>query len=340
MNLLHTLIRQIEPTHHVYILMYHGFTDKKNFKGIENYHGKHLHIEKFEEQIRYLKNHYKIISLANLVDACAHHRVLPPRSMLLTIDDGYKSNFTLAYPLLKRYQTPATIFITTDFIDKIFLLWVDRIEYALNQTTQNHLQLTINGQFRSYDLMTVASKKFADRDIKTKLKKLVSQERDLVIEEIENKLQKKLGADSDVPEMYAPLEPSQIKEMSNSNLMTIGNHTSSHVILTACSIEQMRAELDDSKTCTEAMTNRPCKFFSYPNGEKGDFDDQSKRILKDLGFRCALTSVMGSNDIKDEVFELKRLNIHNDGNFTGFICTLSSGGRFLRRIKNANLYGD
>ena len=340
MKLLQNLLRQAEPQKNIPILMYHGFTDQKKSQGIENYHGKHLYVEKFEEQISYLKRHYNIISLARLVDAYKNGTELPLRSVLITFDDGYASNYHLAYPVLKKYQAVAAIFIATDFVGKKYFLWVDRIEYCITQTAQKELRINFEDKECVYSLATDALKKKTNSEIKKKLKKMSAQDCASIVNAIESKLQAKLSFNSSVPAMYLPITPAQIKEMVDSNLVTIGSHTSSHVIMTACSIEEMRTELEKSKMRLEKITGRPCKLFSYPNGELRDFNNDSKRILKDKGFRCALTTVVGVNNFLDDIFELKRLNIHNDGDFTGFVFTLSSVMRFLRRIKNASFYGD
>lgn len=319
------------------ILMYHGFCDQKSFSGIENYHGKHLYVEKFEEQIRYLKQHYKIITLARLLDHYRNATALPVNSVLLTIDDGYASNFHLAFPILKKYQAPASIFITTDFVEKRNFLWVDRLEYALNRTQRTNVQLTVTGKEWTYDLSSPSLKKAADRGIKRELKRLASSLRDPIIDRIEESLEAKIIHDHPVPAMYEPLTPEQIKIMVDSNLVSVGSHTTSHVIMSVCSPEEMRDELVRSKHAIEQMSQRPCNIFSYPNGEAGDFNRQSRDILREIGFKCALTTVVGVNPWNQDSYELKRLNIHNDGDLTGFVRTLSSFARFLRKLKYENI---
>ncbi|MEK6748858.1 MAG: polysaccharide deacetylase family protein [Pseudomonadota bacterium] len=73
--------------------------------------------ESFEAQLAYLsQNNYRVIPLDNLVDFLAEKRDLPLRAVVLTIDDGYRSTFEIAYPLLKKYAFPATVFLYTDFV--------------------------------------------------------------------------------------------------------------------------------------------------------------------------------------------------------------------------------
>ncbi len=71
----------------------------------------------FEQQMEYLaKNGFKVISLAQLAGFLAGNEPLPRKSVVITIDDGYKSTYDIAFPILRRYGFPATVFLYTDFV--------------------------------------------------------------------------------------------------------------------------------------------------------------------------------------------------------------------------------
>ncbi len=71
----------------------------------------------FAAQLKYLRDKgFSVIGFQDLIDFLAGQRRLPRKSVILTIDDGYKSSYSVAYPLLKRYGFPATIFVYSDFI--------------------------------------------------------------------------------------------------------------------------------------------------------------------------------------------------------------------------------
>jgi peptidoglycan/xylan/chitin deacetylase (PgdA/CDA1 family) len=71
----------------------------------------------FSEQMRYLKeNHYQVISMSDLADFLAYRRALPAKSVVINLDDGYRSAYEVAYPILKKHGFTATIFIYTDFV--------------------------------------------------------------------------------------------------------------------------------------------------------------------------------------------------------------------------------
>lgn len=90
------------------VLLYHHFMEKVP----ENLYGTTISPAEFEEQLKYLKeNGYNSITFSELLEHRKDGKKLPPNPFILTIDDGYLSNYIYAYPLLKKYNTKAAIFI-------------------------------------------------------------------------------------------------------------------------------------------------------------------------------------------------------------------------------------
>jgi len=89
----------------VAVLGYHSFSkDKETDMFI-------MPINEFEEQLKYLKkHHYKTLSLDEFYDYYKGKKKIPRKSVLITMDDGYQSNYDLAFPLLKKYGMKATVF--------------------------------------------------------------------------------------------------------------------------------------------------------------------------------------------------------------------------------------
>lgn len=95
----------------VAVLGYHSFIkhDERVKKNVQD--NLIMDIEKFEEQLKYLKkHHYKTLTLNEF--ACYHNKTckIPRKSVLITMDDGYQSNYDLAFPLLKKYNMNAVVF--------------------------------------------------------------------------------------------------------------------------------------------------------------------------------------------------------------------------------------
>jgi peptidoglycan/xylan/chitin deacetylase (PgdA/CDA1 family) len=91
------------------VLMYHKVNDQRG-------NSLSVPISLFDEQMAFLKAHYRVISADELLGHVAGSAPLPPRAVLITFDDGYRDVLTHAYPILKRYGHPAVLFVSTDFI--------------------------------------------------------------------------------------------------------------------------------------------------------------------------------------------------------------------------------
>lgn len=70
----------------------------------------------FENQMQYLSKMYNPISLERIAQCIQNGTSLPPKAVAVTFDDGYQDNYKNAYPIIKKYNIPATIFLTTGFI--------------------------------------------------------------------------------------------------------------------------------------------------------------------------------------------------------------------------------
>lgn len=115
-------IRKIVLRHFIAaVLVYHRIDDKNDTPDIT------VSSKKFKNQMLYLKKNFNIYSLDELIDIYKNNRQLKGDVVAITFDDGYKDNYINAYPVLKKYDIPATVFITTNLIDKACGLSVNEI---------------------------------------------------------------------------------------------------------------------------------------------------------------------------------------------------------------------
>jgi peptidoglycan/xylan/chitin deacetylase (PgdA/CDA1 family) len=129
------------PRYTVPILTYHSINYNKGMLFVAP--------ENFEKQMSYIKReNYKVISLDELVEGILNKKKFPHKTLVITFDDGYKDNFTYAYPTLNRYGFPATIFLTSNDIGmkKDFLNWAEVKEMSNNNIvfgghTRSHIYL-------------------------------------------------------------------------------------------------------------------------------------------------------------------------------------------------------
>jgi peptidoglycan/xylan/chitin deacetylase (PgdA/CDA1 family) len=97
----------------VIVLGYHQFTGP----GVASKNIYSMRQDVFEQEMKYLKdNNYHVVPLSDVVRFIKHEIGLPPDSVAITIDDGYKSPILWAAPVLKKYNFPWTFFCYPDFI--------------------------------------------------------------------------------------------------------------------------------------------------------------------------------------------------------------------------------
>ncbi|MDD5449802.1 MAG: polysaccharide deacetylase family protein [Candidatus Omnitrophica bacterium] len=130
----------LSPRYTVPILMYHrfGYGQGSLFVSPQN----------FERQMVFLKKRgYNVISLEKLADGIKNKKRFPHNSVVITMDDGYEDNYARGYPVLRRYNFPATFFISPALIGrKDYLTWGQARELSANNVsigghTRNHVYL-------------------------------------------------------------------------------------------------------------------------------------------------------------------------------------------------------
>jgi peptidoglycan/xylan/chitin deacetylase (PgdA/CDA1 family) len=293
----------------VVIVMYHGFTAVASRDGIANHEEKHLHGDAFRAHLVFLKTHYRVVSLDEVVSAWTTGSPLPERAAVITIDDGYRSTYTIAYKALKELQLPAAVFLTTGFVDDRRYLWTDRVEYAVSHTERETMAVTVGGESLDLDLRTPELRIAADRRLRSSLKGLPQETRDEEVDAVERAAGCSVNEEGSANETYEPLFWSEAAEMAASGLITIGSHTHTHVILARCKAARAAEELRVSKRIIEDRLARPCHLFCYPNGRRGDFNGETRRLVQDHGYAGALTTVYGMNGRGADVYELRRYNL-------------------------------
>ena len=94
------------------ILLYHGVTDIPN-EGIINYQGKHIHVGEFISQMEFIKKKCSPLSIDEWVEIRRNNKKIPKYPTIISFDDGFKNNFTVAAPILDKLRIPSVFYITT-----------------------------------------------------------------------------------------------------------------------------------------------------------------------------------------------------------------------------------
>jgi len=277
-----------------YIIPYHMIVDEPN--GFYPETSTHV----FEKQIVHLAKNYKIISLDEIVERVKNKRSLR-RCVVITFDDGFRDNYEIAYPILRKYNVPATIFLTTGYIENGTAPWFIKLRYIFMKTERTHLQLSHKGTTISLPMRT-RKEKFAASDKAMAYLKCCNDRDRLPILDI---LCEKLGVSTFEGLNNLMLTWDQIREMAENGIY-FGAHTVTHPILSQTSLRIAEREIQESKKTIEEKIGKPVSSFAYPFGKKSQYNADIFPILQNLGFECAVTTNVAPNIYDTNLYELNR----------------------------------
>jgi len=247
-----------------------------------------MSLARFRSQMAHLSRDFTVCSLEQVTRRILDGS-LRENTVVVTFDDGYRDNYDEAFPVLREYGVPATIFLTTDFIGTDRILWHDRVFRALGSTDASTLRDFGPGG-RDFSFATAADREASQVEIIRTLRTVGPDQRDAWVQELVEKLR--------VREAPGPgrlmLDWDEVREM-RSHGIEFGSHTMTHPILSRVSTEQAEREIVESKRRIENETQSSVTTFAYPNGQKADYDSRTIEILRVSGYRCAVTTVQGTN---------------------------------------------
>ena len=254
----------------------------------------------FEEHIRWLARNFRILSERDLIERFATGQWPEERSAIITFDDGYRDQYTLAYPILRRLRVPAIFFIPTEIITSRRLGWWDVIAYLIKGSRRD--LVTLDG--RSFRLP--AERKRAIRYFHGRMK-LVPQARtaDLI---------ERLSVACDTPPPDAKTQDAelmtwaQVRECAESG-MAIGSHGETHAVLATLDPLAQEAELRQSRAEIERHTGQPVYSLSYPVGNNAHFTRETQRIAERCGYLQAFSFGVGLNSQRGvDRFDIRRIS--------------------------------
>lgn len=252
----------------------------------------------FERQIRFLKRHYKIVDLSALNQLEQLDLTYSTDVIVITFDDGYRNNYTHAFPILKKYNVPATIFLATDYIGNNQLLWHDKLSWILYKAVnlpgsrrlmKFELSQEIIGEVERFLAADSSGRVSILRSLVALLKAYSAQERGEVIKRLAEACRVNTWPGDDERPM---LSWDEVIEMSKYGI-SFGSHSMSHPVLSDISVEEARREIVESKNIIEEQIQKPVTTFAYPYGKYRDYTDEVTKVLFDEGFEYACTTTVG-----------------------------------------------
>lgn len=276
------------------IIMYHRFSESLE-------RGK-VCKDTFEKQIIYMKKHFNIVPLSTLCKIPSTTGLKVKNNLILTIDDGYEDFYKVAFPVLKKHNVPATLFVTTKFVDGDFWLWPDKIAWILDQgplipdPIKLGLKLIPKGKVNESNKLIIWS-------LLTGYLLTLSDGKKLDwIEEFCKEISCQLPASP--PQGFKGVTWEQLNEMQMYGV-EIGGHTVTHPSLGRVDDMQLRYEVEECKSKLDINLGAAKRDFCYPNGQPQDYTISVKKMVEEVGFQSSVVAFYDKLSLEDK-FELRR----------------------------------
>jgi peptidoglycan/xylan/chitin deacetylase (PgdA/CDA1 family) len=236
----------------VLTLCYHGLRQSAEDDRDTPNANLHVSADTFDAHCRMIADTCHPIDLATFAEAGRGGRALPARPVLITFDDGYRSVFEIARPILRRYRIPAAVFVCSDPVRRQRLFWFDAVMRALGPDAVTRLRALPNEGWRdvaaAHDTPAAAA-----------------------------------------PHL-APMTEAQVRQLADEGF-AIGAHTATHAALADASAAVQRDELASCRDALESWTGQRVDAVAYPFGAPhADYTPETIAIADSLGFTTGFTT--------------------------------------------------
>ena len=277
----------------------------------------------FDQQIKYLKANFDILSMPQLADCLNDYR-LPHKAVVITFDDGYADNYFNAFPILQHYAVPATIYVSSGYVSTDKEMLSDELEYLILQAKNlpDKIILDINGISHTFEFDNISthhipwditcqnssSKRYRSYyDLHKIIKPLDSNYRERVL----NSLAERIGCPRPKRFDRRIMNKNEIRILDKNKLITIGAHALSHVMLAQQNYKEQYNEIAVDKNNLEELLGHTVHHFAYPYGGNMSVSQDTTDFVQKLGYLTACDSTSGLVYKKSNKLLLPRFIIRN-----------------------------
>jgi peptidoglycan/xylan/chitin deacetylase (PgdA/CDA1 family) len=281
---------------HCTVLLYHRVIDLK-------YDPQLLCVspDNFENQLSTLKKEGIFLDIEEFTDILSSGKNFPKNSFLITFDDGYADNLVNAVPLLNSLNLPSVFYISTAGIGTEKLMWWDELDLVfknlkesknINELLKKYGFSDSGSLYRYYLSACKTAKSLEERE------HLLTEIRSITAIDHENK--------------YRMLSLEEFKRLGSSKQCTIGAHTVNHLSLAHLNIADKEKEIIESIRWLKEKCGSEISHFSFPYGERNNYDEATLSICKASGMKSAAANYQGYVSKGTDVFSFPRFVVRND----------------------------
>lgn len=296
---------------HLVILTYHRILPGSHpARGLEQ-PGMYVSPETFEMHMHCIRSRFTLMHLSDWLDAAAAGRA-PRRAAAVTFDDGWLDNYEYAYPILRHYRVPSTVFIVSDLVGTHYSFWPNRLGRLLSVSGSDGLsRVAGTGLYRRLCRAAGGGEVLSGPVTQDGIDRVISTAKSVPEDELLPLLDEAEAACGVQAQNEAPdlMSWSQINEMAGDGLLQFGSHTRRHRrLVDGVSSDVLHDEIVASKAVIEERLDRPVPLFCYPNG---DHCPAALDLVR-RHYRAACSTIRGWNTPASDRFVLRRIGMHED----------------------------
>ena len=244
--------------------------------------------ERFERMLERLRRwNYDVIPIGELADRLQRPGARPRRFVCLTFDIGYRDFLEHAWPILKRQNAPATLYVPGNFADQIGELWWLALEEVIARN--DRIGLFMAGRELRLECRSVTDKNEAFAFLSETLSAMTTSECSAAIRD----LCARYGVDLQAISAQAVMTWSDIARLAADPLLTIGSASLTYPVLSRLDLQQSERELRMGRAVAEGAIGRPLPHLAYPHGTSDAFGRREMTLASELGFASAVTEEPG-----------------------------------------------
>jgi peptidoglycan/xylan/chitin deacetylase (PgdA/CDA1 family) len=307
---------------------YHGVVPANYSIGDAFIDGNLVQPEVFRRQLQFLKAHYHVIHPEDFRAWIEQDKQLPPRAVLVTCDDGLLNTFTDMLPVLRGEGVSCLFLVTAASCSKEpGMLWYEELYQLMRAKplTEQSLQLSAEEGTKSAPSVSFQAQWWTTVRRASRLD--AGTRADWM-----GQVRKHCGPTQAFrsERRWRLLSVAELTQLVAAG-MSIGAHTLSHPILSLCSEEEARREIQESKINLERALGQSVWAFAYPFGNPSTMGEREVRLAREAGFACAFLNVEHYGSGRSDLFALPRTHVTLDTTLPEFAAHLSGLHARLQR---------
>jgi len=313
------------------VVNYHGVFPAGYSDGEEFLDGGLVQPLDLRRQLQFLKSHYRVIAPEDFRAWIEQGKPLPPRSVLVTCDDGLLNILTDMLPVLQDESVPCLFFVTSaSCSEDPGMLWYEELYHLMQDQPlsglDSQLPIEIGAEFNSPENLQARWWSVVRRASQLNAEARVDWM---------TAVRTHCGPAPARPEKrWRLLNIRELKKLSEAG-MSIGAHPRTHPVLSLCSDEEARREIQECKIEIEGALGRPVWAFAYPFGNPSTMGGREMLLARQAGFSCAFLNVEHWPGQGFNRFALPRTHVTTDMTLPEFAAHLSGVHTRLRRAVGA-----